>query len=96
VGLKLNETLQLLVYDDDVNLMGDNRHHKEKHRNSDAGMEVGLEVNAEKIKYVLPSCHQNAGQNQDIKIANRSFENVTQFKIFGNDSNKSKFDSVGN
>jgi hypothetical protein len=29
VGLKLNETHQLLVYVDDVNLMGDNRHHKE-------------------------------------------------------------------
>jgi hypothetical protein len=26
------------------------------------------------------SCHQNVGQNWDIKIANRSFENVSQFK----------------
>jgi hypothetical protein len=24
--------------------------------------------------------HQNVGQNRDIKIANRSFENVSQFK----------------
>jgi hypothetical protein len=28
----------------------------------------------------LIDCHQNAGQNLDIKIANRSFENVSQFK----------------
>jgi hypothetical protein len=29
---------------------------------------------------MLMSHHQNAGQNHDIKIANRSFENVAQFK----------------
>jgi hypothetical protein len=45
---------------------------------------------------VLLSRHQNVGQNRDIKIANRSFENVSQFKYFWDDSNKSKFDSVGN
>jgi hypothetical protein len=26
------------------------------------------------------SCHQNTGQNHDIKIANRCFENVAQFR----------------
>jgi hypothetical protein len=29
------------------------------------------------------SHHQNAGQNNDIKIANRSFENVAHFKYMG-------------
>jgi hypothetical protein len=31
---------------------------------------------------MLLSRHQNVGQNRDIKIANRSFENVSQFKYF--------------
>jgi hypothetical protein len=45
----------------------------------DASKEVGLEINVEKTKYMLLSRHQNVGQNQDINIANRSFENVSQF-----------------
>jgi hypothetical protein len=46
-------------------------------------MEVGLEVNAEKTKYMLLSRHQNAGRNHDTKLANRCFENVAQFKYLG-------------
>jgi hypothetical protein len=45
---------------------------------------------------MLLSGHQNAGQNRDLKIANRSVENVSQFKYLGSDSNKSKFDIGGN
>jgi hypothetical protein len=44
---------------------------------------VGLEINIEKTKYMLLSRHQNVGQNWDIKIANRSLENVSQFKYLG-------------
>jgi hypothetical protein len=33
----------------------------------DASKEAGLEVNREKTKYMLLSCHQNEGQNHDIK-----------------------------
>jgi hypothetical protein len=53
------------------------------HRRNHA--EVGLEVNAEKTKYeyMLLSRHQNAGQNHNIKIGDRSFENVAQFKYLG-------------
>jgi hypothetical protein len=32
---------------------------------------------------MLLSHHQNAGQNWGIKIANRSFENGSQFKYLG-------------
>jgi hypothetical protein len=48
-------------------------------------MEVGLEVNAEKTKYeyMLMSRYQNAGQNHNIKVANRAFENVAQFTYLG-------------
>jgi hypothetical protein len=40
--------------------------------------------------------HQNAGQSHDIKIANRSFENAAQLKVFGKDSKKLKFYARGN
>jgi hypothetical protein len=49
----------------------------------DASKEVGLEVDVEKTKYMLVSRDLNAGQNREIKIGNRSFENVSQFKFLG-------------
>jgi hypothetical protein len=55
----------------------------------DASKKVGLEVNAEKTKYMLLSRHQNAGKNHDIKIADRCFENVT-VETFMTNRNKSK------
>jgi hypothetical protein len=45
--------------------------------------EVGVEVNVEKTKYMLVSRDHNAGQNREIKIGNRSFEYVSQFKYLG-------------
>jgi hypothetical protein len=49
----------------------------------DASKEVGLEVNVEKTKYMLVPREQNIGQNLEIKIGNRSFENVSQFRYLG-------------
>jgi sorting nexin-29 len=85
VGLKLKGTHQLLVYADDVNLLGDNIDAVKKNMETliDASKEVGLEVNTEKTKYVLLSRHQNAGQSHDIKIANKCFENVAKFRYLG-------------
>jgi hypothetical protein len=85
VGLKLNGTHQLLVYADDVNLLKDNIDIIKESTEPliDASKEVGPEVNAEKTKYMLLSRHQNAGQNHNIKIGDRSFENVVEFKYLG-------------
>jgi hypothetical protein len=44
---------------------------------------------------MLLSHRQNAGQNHELKIGNRSFQNVA-VQIFGNGSNKSKPNSGGN
>jgi hypothetical protein len=82
--LKLNGTYQLLVYADKVNLLGDIIDTiKRNITNFDASKEVGLEVNTEKSKYMLLSCQKNAGQNHDMKIGKRCFENVAQFKYLG-------------
>jgi hypothetical protein len=82
VLLKLNWTHQFLAYADDVNVLEDNVDIIKINTETliDATKEVGLEINVDKTKYMLLSHHQNVGQNRDIKIANRSFENVSQFK----------------
>jgi hypothetical protein len=45
--------------------------------------DIGLEITAEKTKYMIMSRHQNSGHNQNIRIANESFENVAKFKYLG-------------
>jgi hypothetical protein len=66
-------------------LLGDNIDTVNKNTETliDASKEVGLEVNVEKTKYMLVSRDQNAGQNLEIKIGDRSFENVSLFKYLG-------------
>ena len=65
---------QLLVYADDVNMLGENLHTIRE--NTEiliiASKDIGLEVNSENTKYMITS-HQ---RNQNIVIENLSFENV--------------------
>jgi hypothetical protein len=49
----------------------------------DASKEIGLEVNPDKTKNILVSCCHKAGHRQSIKIANRSFEDLSKFKYLG-------------
>jgi hypothetical protein len=65
MGFKLNGTHRLLVYADDVNMLGGSIHTIRKNMEAlvIATEETGLEANAEKSKYMVMSRDQNAGQN---------------------------------
>jgi hypothetical protein len=69
VGLKPNGTH--LAYANGVNLLGNNIDTVKKNTLNEASREAGLEVNIDKIKYMLLAHHQNAGQDHGIKIARR-------------------------
>jgi hypothetical protein len=65
VGLKVNGTHQLLVYADDVNLLGDNMGIIKKTHivtSIDNSKEVGPEVDAEKSIFAVlsPECRANS------------------------------------
>jgi len=63
--LKLNGTHQLLVYADDVNILGGSVHTVKENVGALvlASKEIGLEVNADKSKYTVMSRDKNGGRS---------------------------------
>jgi hypothetical protein len=82
VGLELNGTHQLLICADEINLFGVSKNTLKENTETlfEANRDIGLEINAEKKKYMIMSRHPNSEQNQNIRIANETFENVAKFK----------------
>ena len=84
-GLKLNGTHQLLVYAGDINILGGSRHIVKE--NAEAlivvSKKTGLEISADKTKYMVMPLDQNAGRSHSMKIDNGSFESVEEFKYLG-------------
>jgi hypothetical protein len=75
IGLELNGTHQLLVYADDGNLLGDSVNTIKENS--------GTLLKAEKTKYMIMSHLPNSGQNQNIRIANESFEKWQNSNTWG-------------
>ena len=84
-GLKLNGTLQSLFYADDVNIFVGSVYNLNKNTEAlvTASKEIGLDVTADKTKYMVMSRNQNAGRNHSIKTDNISIEMVIEFKYLG-------------
>ena len=83
--MKLNGTHQLLAYADDVNILGGSIHTLKENAEAlvAATREIGLEVSADKTKYMVMSRGQNAGRIHSVRMDNSTFERVEEFKYLG-------------
>jgi len=81
-GLKLNGTHQLLAYADDVNILAGSTYTLKENAEAlvAATRETGLEVSADKTKYMVMSRDQYAGRIQSVRIDNSTFERMEEFK----------------
>ena len=66
----LNGKHHLLAYADDVNILGGSAHTIKENAEAlvVATKEIGLEVNADKTKYMIMSRDHNAGRSHSMKI----------------------------
>ena len=78
----LHGTHQLWVYADDVGILGGSISTIKKVREAFvvACKENGLEVNADKTKYMVMSRDQNTRRSHNTNTDNNSFESVEEFK----------------
>ena len=61
-----------------------------------ATREIGLEVSADKTKYMVMSRDQNAGRIHSVRIDNSTFERVEEFKYLGTNLTNKKLYSGRN
>jgi hypothetical protein len=80
----LNETHQILVCADDVNILDENTStiKEERKRLLYNSKEVVLEVSAGEIKHMFMSLLQNAGQNHNLFVSDNYLENLVKLKYF--------------
>jgi hypothetical protein len=83
--LKLIGTHQVLAYTDDVNILVGGIHNPKGNAEAlvAATREIGLEVSADKTKYMVMSRERNATRNHSVRIDNSTFERVEEFKYMG-------------
>jgi hypothetical protein len=81
-GLKLNGTHQLLACADDVNVLGESVHTVKENVEAlvVAVKETGLEVNADKAKYMVMCRDRNAGRGHNLKTDNSLIGRVEEFR----------------
>ena len=84
-GLKLDGTHHYLAYADNVNKLGGRVQRVKENAEAlvVATKDIGLEVNADRTKYMIMSRDQNAGGSHSMKIDNISIERVEEFKYLG-------------
>jgi len=92
-GSKLNGTHQLLAYAEDFNILGGSIHNLKENAEAlvPATRENGLEVSADKTKYMVMSRDQKAGRIQSVRIDNNTFERVEGLKYLGTTLTNQKF-----
>jgi hypothetical protein len=74
-----------MVHTDDTNLMGKCMNTIKENTETllEACRDVGLEIKENKTKRMIISDHMKSGQNQNIRTAKQSLENVAKFKYLG-------------
>ena len=72
----------MLAFSDDINVLGGRVRTVRVNGESSvlANTEIGLEISADKSKYIVMSGYQNAARSDSIKNVNNSFEIFRQFK----------------